>query len=203
MSRLATGHRLTSKFKDWVKIMHIELLGKSIVAVILSAGLAVFSSGAYAAGAHGHGHGGNIGEPGKAADVSRTVNVTMYDNYYEPENITIKEGETVRFVVKNAGEFMHEFNIATGAMHKAHGPEMMMMVEHGVLEPDRINWEAAKAMQASMGHGMHDESNSLLLEPGKSGEIIWKFPDHADLEFACNVPGHYDAGMMGEIKLTH
>jgi uncharacterized cupredoxin-like copper-binding protein len=54
-----------------------------------------------------------------------------------------------------------------------------------------------------MGHGMHNEPNSLLLEPGKSGEIIWKFPKHAKLEFACNVPGHYDAGMMGEIKLSH
>jgi len=183
--------------------MHIEWVRKSVATAIVSVALAVSASATHAAGTHGHGHGGNIGEPGNAGDVSRTVNVTMYDNYFEPENITIKEGETVRFVVKNAGEFVHEFNIATGAMHRAHAPEMMMMVEHGVLEPDRINWDAAKAMQASMGHGMHNEANSLLLEPGKSGEVVWKFPDHADLEFACNVPGHYDAGMMGEIKLTH
>ena len=54
-----------------------------------------------------------------------------------------------------------------------------------------------------MGHGMHDEPNSVLLEPGKSAEIVWKFPEHAELEFACNVPGHYDAGMQGPIKLSH
>ena len=160
---------------------------------------------ALAAGSHGHGHGegSEIGMPGDPGKVSRTVTVTMHDNYYEPESISVKEGETVRFVIKNEGSLVHEFNIATGAMHKAHGPEMMMMVEHGVLEPDRINWEAAKAMQKSMGHGMHDEPNSKLLEPGKSGEIVWSFPKHANLEFACNVPGHYDAGMVGKIKLTH
>ena len=161
---------------------------------------------ALAAGAHGKGHGGDaaeIGTPGKAADATRTIEVVMYDNYYEPENLTLKEGETVRFVVKNAGEFVHEFNIATAKMHVAHQPEMMMMQDHGVLEPDRINWEAAKKMRAMMGHGMHDEPNSLLLEPGKSGEIIWTFPAHAKLQFACNIPGHYDSGMQGEIKLSH
>lgn len=179
----------------------------AISSAIFSIGLGIVigigTSAALAAGSHGHGHGSNIGSPGKATDATRTIEVIMHDNYYEPENITLKEGETVRFVVKNAGAFVHEFNIATAAMHKAHAPEMMMMMEHGVLEPDKINWEAAKAMQASMGHGMHEEPNSLLLEPGKSGEIVWTFPDHATLEFACNVPGHYESGMVGQVKLTH
>ena len=151
----------------------------------------------------GHANMKKIGMAGDVAKVTRTIKVVMYDNYYEPENISVKEGETVRFLIRNAGEFVHEFNIATGPMHIAHQPEMMMMSEHGVLEPDKINWEAAKAMQKSMGHGMHNEPNSKLLEPGKSGEIIWTFPKHADLEFACNIPGHYDSGMVGKIKLMH
>ncbi len=152
---------------------------------------------------HGGGHAGMHGEPGKAGQVTRTVEVVMYDNYYEPETITITEGETVRFKIRNAGSLVHEFNIGTHEMHVAHAPEMMMMVDHGVLKSDRIDWDAAKAMQVSMGHGMHDEPNSVLLEPGKSAEIIWKFPSHVDLEFACNVPGHYDAGMMGSFRMTH
>ena len=128
----------------------------------------------------------------------------MYDNYYEPEEIAIKEGETVRFKITNAGSLVHEFNIGTAAMHAAHQDEMMMMVEHGVLEADRINREAAEQMQASMGHAMkHDDPNSVLLEPGESAEIVWAFPQHAELQFACNVPGHYEAGMQGEIELTH
>jgi len=178
---------------------------------LVSAGIAVASlmllsaTPALAEGSHnhGHGHGGKTGEPGNPDEVTTTINVTMYDNYYEPEEISVKEGETVRFVITNKGEFVHEFNIATAEMHAAHAPEMQMMVDHGVLEPDRINWEAANAMQESMGHGMHDEPNSALLEPGETTELIWKFPDHAELEFACNIPGHYDSGMMGEIDLTH
>lgn len=151
---------------------------------------------------HGKAGGMSIGTPGKTADAARMIEIVMRDNYYEPETLTLKPGETVRFVIKNAGEFVHEFSIATADMHVAHQPKMMMMMEHGVLEPERVNWEAAKKMQASMGHGSHDEPNSVLLEPGERGEIVWTFPDRVDLQFACNVPGHYDSGMQGEITLT-
>lgn len=182
-------------------------LARAVVAVALAFATPAFATSAIAAGKHGGGHGhrggADIGKPGEASAVTRTIEIVMHDNYYEPETLKIKEGETVLFKIKNAGEFVHEFNIATAEMHVAHQPEMMMMMEHGVLEPDRINWEAAKKMQATMGHGMHEEENSLLLEPGKSGEIVWQFPKHADLQFACNVPGHYDSGMHGAIKLSH
>lgn len=181
-------------------------ISKTLLAVAVSAFVGISSHAALAAGGHGaggHGPDALIGKPAKAAQASRTVEITMHDNYYEPESLSIKEGETVRFIIKNAGAFVHEFNIATADMHKAHGPAMMMMVDHGVLQPDRIDWEAAKAMQASMGHGMHEEPNSVLLEPGKTGEIVWTFPNHATLEFACNVPGHYESGMVGQVKLTH
>jgi uncharacterized cupredoxin-like copper-binding protein len=189
--------------------MNLCVIAKRGFAALLSL---ILASGAWAAGEHkgGHGHGGHgadhaaeIGKPGKATAATRTIRVHMYDNHYEPASLAIKEGETVRFIIENKGEFVHEFNIATAAMHKAHAPEMQMMVEHGVLEPDRINWDAARKMQATMGHGMHNEPNSALLEPGKSAEIVWTFPKHATLEFACNVPGHYGAGMVGKIKLTH
>jgi len=108
------------------------------------------------------------------------IEVKMSDNFYEPENISVKEGETIRFVIKNAGEFVHEFNIGTAATHAVHQKEMMMDMGGG------------KTMK-------HDDPNSVLLEPGKSGEVIWIFSKAADIEFACNVPGHYDAGMVGQI----
>jgi uncharacterized cupredoxin-like copper-binding protein len=181
------------------------LITPRIAATALALSVSIMTTPMLADAMHGHGQGNAkmIGMAGDAAKATRTINVVMHDNYYEPESISVKEGETVRFVIRNAGEFVHEFNIATGPMHVAHQPEMMMMMEHGVLEPDRINWEAAKAMQKSMGHGMHNEPNSKLLEPEKTGEIVWTFPKGANLEFACNVPGHYDAGMMGKINLTH
>jgi len=77
------------------------------------------------------------------------------------------------------------------------------MVDHGALEADKINH--AK-MKMDMGGGktmMHNDPNSILLEPGKTGEVIWKFSNASKIEFACNVPGHYDAGMMGKFHFSH
>ena len=172
---------------------------KSILSIsVLVATLS--TSWVHAAGKHSGGH---AGEPGKASDVSRTIAVTMLDNYYEPENFSIKAGETVRFIIKNKGAMVHEFNIGTAEMHLKHQKEMMMMVEHGVSEVDRINKEAMKK-DMGMGHGpmTHDDPNSVLLEPGKQGEIIWKFKDKVALEIACNVPGHYEAGMVSKVKFN-
>ncbi|WP_166258123.1 cupredoxin domain-containing protein [Marinobacter salicampi] len=161
------------------------------------------TGGVYAAGEHGghHGSGGNgAGEPGDASDVSRTVEVVMYDNYYEPENISVESGETVRFKVWNDGALVHEFNIGSAEMHEAHQQEMQMMVEHGVLKGDHIDHDMMN-MDMGDGHSMkHDDPNSVLLEPGESAEIIWTFTEASDLEFACNVPGHYQAGMYGDIE---
>lgn len=175
---------------------------KSFQMAILAVALSV-STGAIAAGTHGGGHNENatIGKPGKASEVSRTVTVTMTDNRYTPENLAVKQGETIRFVLKNDGELVHEFNIGTAEMHKVHQEEMMTMVEHGVLEHDKINHSM---MKMDMGGGKtmeHNDPNSALLEPKKSGEIIWKFGKTGNLEFACNVPGHYDAGMVGKISI--
>lgn len=143
----------------------------------------------------------SIGKPGKANEVSRTIEVVMHDNYYEPEIISVKANETVRFIVKNQGALVHEFNIGDSAYHQNHQKEMAMMIEHGVLEPDRINHDKMK-MDHGMGHSMkHDDPNTVLLEPGKQGEVIWKFGTKANIEIACNVPGHYDAGMVQKVKL--
>ncbi|OKH86578.1 cupredoxin domain-containing protein [Thalassospira sp. TSL5-1] len=180
---------------------------KSSFAHILS--LAVLSIGvtflapvaAYADAGHKNGmHATDIGAPGIPADAKKTIEIIMQDNFFEPEKIVVQGGETVRFVIRNEGEFVHEFNIGTIAMHAAHQKEMEMMVEHGVLEADKINMQA---MNMDMGNGMsmkHDDPNSVLIEPGKTAEIIWKFPENADLEFACNIPGHYQSGMMGQVK---
>jgi uncharacterized cupredoxin-like copper-binding protein len=179
------------------------LSSKRAYLTALAAGLLFFTSPAYAAGTHGGGHGSfEFGEPGKASEVSRTIEVTLQDSYFEPESIEVVPGETVRFLVRNEGQLVHEFNIGTPQMHAAHQEEMQMMVEHGVLEATRINHEMMK-MDMGNGHTMeHDDPNSLLLEPGKNGEIVWKFAQEMNLEFACNVPGHYDVGMAGSFNFV-
>ena len=113
----------------------------------------------------------------------------------------MKTGETIRFVIRNQGAFVHEFNLGTAAMHAKHQEEMLMMVEHGVLEPDKIN---RGRMKMDMGNGKtmeHNDPNSVLLEPGESGEIVWTFTKATEIEFACNVPGHYDAGITGKLSV--
>jgi uncharacterized cupredoxin-like copper-binding protein len=170
---------------------------KFVVAVLsMSISATVLGSGAHGGG---HGHDAKNGEPGKAEDVSRSITVEMYDNYYEPETIEVEPGETLRFVVENKGSQVHEFNIGTPAMHEAHQKEMMMMVEHGVIQGGKLNHDM---MEMDMGDGQsmkHDDPNSVLLEPGQSEEVVWTFSEEGNIEFACNVPGHYQSGMYGKV----
>lgn len=177
----------------------------AIATIALSLGMSQAKSAGSHDHDHGHGHGNkhaaDIGSAGDAAMAGRTITIEMFDNRFEPTTLDIKEGETVRFVVINKGEFVHEFNIATADMHVAHQQEMMAMMESGALELDRIRHDR---MDHGDGHGMkHDHANSALLEPGETGEIVWTFDTHLELEFACNVPGHYESGMVGPIKLLH
>ena len=142
-----------------------------------------------------------IGSKGKLSEVDRVIKVKMYDNYYEPKSFSIKKGETIKFEVVNAGELVHEFNIANAMMHKKHMPEMQKMVDNEILLPDSIDKDKMKKMaklDKSMGHS---HSNSVLLEPNQTGEIIWKFVDAVNIEIACNVPGHYEAGMIAKANL--
>lgn len=151
----------------------------------------------------GHGRGATIGEPARASAATRTVEVKLGDMFYEPKTIQVKAGETIRFVLRNEGQLLHEFNIGTAAMHAAHQKEMMQMMEHGMLTPTGINEEMMKMDHSKMGGGQtmkHDDPNSVLVEPRKTKELVWKFTRAADLEFACNVPGHYEAGMVGNVQ---
>ena len=142
-----------------------------------------------------------IGHMGKLEEVDRTIVVKMYDNYYEPKSFNIKKGETIKFEVENVGELVHEFNIANAMMHKKHQPEMLKMVENEILLADSIDKEKMKKMakiDKSMGHS---HSNSVLLVPSEKGSIIWKFDNAVNIEIACNVPGHYDVGMIAKVTL--
>lgn len=79
---------------------------------------------------------------------------------------------------------------------------MAMMVEHGMLEADRINHGAMMGDGMMGGTMMHDNPSSVLLEPGQTGEIVLKFTGPGDLQFACNVPGHAEGGMVGMLTVA-
>ena len=140
---------------------------EKLLAAIFCAAIAGMQAPAFAAGSHAGGHGvsDNIGQPGHAGDVDRTIHVEMGEMFFLPGDLKVEQGETIRFVVTNKGELVHEFNIATEEMHMAHNSEMMMMFENGTLEADRINHAAMSESDMA-----HDDANSLLLEPGQTAE---------------------------------
>lgn len=160
--------------------------------------LATMTAAALAAGGHAGGHGDAakghdnadghhetmaVGKPGRKADVRRTVQVTMKetdggDMVFRPSSLTVKQGETIRFVVTNVGELEHEFVLDT---HDN-------VIEH-------------KALMEKFPEMEHDDPNAVRLEPGKKGEIIWTFTNSGSFEFACLIPGHYEAGMKGTLTV--
>ncbi len=141
-----------------------------------------------------------MGEKGNPAEVDKVIKVKMYDNYYEPSEFKIKKNQTIKFIVYNYGELVHEFNIATKEMHLKHQPEMMKMVENEILLGNKIDKKKMKELSKKDQSMSHSHTNSVLLEPNKSDEIIWKFNTDAKLEAACNVPGHYEVGMIAKIN---
>jgi len=140
-----------------------------------------------------------IGEKGDPNNVNRTINIKMYDNYYEPNFIEVRKGETIKFVVQNFGEMVHEYNIATKEMHIKHRPEMQKLVDHGILLVDKIDMDKMKKMSKKDHSLSHSHTNSVMVEPKKTKEMIWTFSKSLILEMACNIPGHYESGMVGQI----
>lgn len=163
----------------------------SLSRCVLSAVGACLCGAAIAAGTgNGHKHTSQIGMPGSTEEVSRSIEVVMTDNSFDRSNIDIQPGETMRFVVHNRGRLVHEFNIGTPHMHEEHQRDMLEMMQAGVLTPT--------GMKHGAGMMQHDHTNSALIEPGETKELIWHFQRKVDdLEFACNVPGHYQSGMVG------
>ena len=138
-----------------------------------------------------------IGKKGEQEDVTRIIKVLMYDNYFEPSSFKVQSGETIKFEVENVGELVHEFNIANQTMHKDHQSEMQKLVEMEIILADSI--DKMSMMDKSMAHS---HANSVLLEPKKSKDLIWKFENASNIEIACNVPGHYDVGMIAKVGIN-
>ena len=169
----------------------------SLAACLLALGLPVMASPA------GH---YDFGQPAPAASATRTVEVDMTDMAFTPKSLEVKAGETVRFVLVNNGQLLHEFNLGNAAMHAAHQKEMLEMQQSGMLTPTGMG--RGTMDHSAMGHGSmempgmkHDDPNSVLVEPGKTAELTWTFKQATGLEFACNLPGHYQAGMVGKLTV--
>ena len=119
---------------------------------------------------------GQAGDPRKA---KRTVNVDMSDAMrFTPAEISVKRGETVRFVVTNSGKQMHEMVLGTMQELKQHAE---MMKKHPGME--------------------HDEPYMAHVQPGKKAEIVWQFTNAGEFHYGCLIPGHFEAGMVGRVRV--
>ncbi|VVM97407.1 Plastocyanin [Pseudomonas fluorescens] len=166
--------------------------------LMLAACLLALSAPVWASPAHTY----DFGQPAPAAKATRSVEVVMGDMTFTPKAIDIKAGETVRFVLVNKGQLLHEFNLGDAAMHARHQQEMMKMQQSGMLTPTGMK-EMDHGSMTGMDHVMkHDDPNSVLIEPGKTAELTWTFTKATNLEFACNIPGHYQAGMVGKLTVS-
>lgn len=188
---------LEDDMRQNLRLFHSFVRATSAAAIVLA--LPTVALAAEGPAGHDHGAASAIGEPAKATGTTRTVMIKLIDNAYEPESVQVKAGETVRFVLTNTGQLLHEFNIGTAPMHAEHQKEMAMMVEHGMLTPTGVNQQMMKMDMGGQSMN-HDDPNSVLVAPGEKKEIVWKFTKAVDLEFACNIPGHYESGMVGKVQ---
>ena len=117
---------------------------------------------------------GIAGDPKR---VVRTIEIRMGDDMrFAPARLEVKLGETLRLVALNRGRVMHEIVIGTPQELRAHAE---LMRKHPNME--------------------HDEPYMAHVSPGKKGQIVWTFNRAGELEFACLIPGHFEAGMIGRI----
>ena len=117
------------------------------------------------------------GDPSK---VSRTIDMDALDTFrFVPDQLKVKRGETIRFVMRNKGQIQHEIVIGT----------MKDLQEHAELMKKFPEME-------------HEAPNMLHVAPGKSGELIWRFNRAGTFSFACLIAGHFEAGMVGTVIVT-
>lgn len=164
---------------------------KRILAPLILSALAVTAVAAGPAHGHGPAHGGAaaadtapvetvFGRSGDPAKVSRTITVRMFDRMrFDPAELTVRQGDTVRFVVVNAGRIMHELVLGTDDE----------LARHAALMRANPDME-------------HEAPYMAHVDPGKRGEFVWQFTQPGTFRYGCLVPGHFEAGMVGTVRVV-
>jgi uncharacterized cupredoxin-like copper-binding protein len=126
------------------------------------------------------GHATALGKPGDPQKVTRTIEVDMTDAMrFKPATVKVRRGETIRFIVRNTGKVKHEMVLGTIKELKEHAELMRKFPE----------------ME-------HADPNQVSVEPGMTGELVWQFTGAGTFDFACLVPGHFEAGMVGKVRVS-
>jgi uncharacterized cupredoxin-like copper-binding protein len=119
-----------------------------------------------------------FGHPGPGGGPVHVIHVRALDTLrFDPSRIVVTRGETVKFVVTNAGKLAHEFVIGDAAEQAEH----------------------EKEMEAKPKMSMEHDVNVISLPPGQTRDLVWTFTRDGTVEYACHIPGHFAAGMVGKI----
>lgn len=123
---------------------------------------------------------GALGESADGANADRTVRITASDQLtFDPDAVQIKVGETVTFEIENTGSADHEFVLGSAEYQAAHEEEMQA------------------------GHmDMEDDANATEVPAGSTTSITWTFTEAGTTQFGCHEPGHFAAGMVGDITVS-
>ncbi len=160
---------------------------------LLALALGLTATTAFAGGGHG-GSQATVSD----ADIDRTIRLEAGDMWFDSENLDIVPGATIKFEIVNTGNLEHEFVIGDAKAQEAHRAMMQKM--------ERSQGDAGHGSDG--GHGGQDMAEgeqgvnmpSVTIAPGETAELVWTAPQSVDgLEYACNIPGHYEAGMSGNI----
>jgi len=121
----------------------------------------------------------DFGREGDPRRVTRTVQLAMADTMrFTPADVTVKKGETIRFVVRNNGKVLHEMVLGTVDELKEHA-----------------------ALMRKFPGMEHAEPHMAHVKPSTAGEIVWQFTKPGEFQFACLIPGHFEAGMVGKVTV--
>jgi uncharacterized cupredoxin-like copper-binding protein len=153
----------------------------AVAAVLLIAGVTLSGTPLPGLAHEGHSHGEfSAGEPGDPKKPARIIRIKMREEggkkFFEPARIEVRRGEQIRFTLQNEGAGPHEFSLATVAENRKHADEMKRLPE----------------ME-------HDDPNAKRVAAGNTIDLVWKFTKRGEFQFACLVPGHYDARMFGTV----
>ena len=132
--------------------------------------------------------------PQHVAAKERTIKVTADEMRFEPAVIEVSAGETIRFEVTNRGMTLHEFSVGSPGENAAHRRIMATVADTG----DGANSHARHDMA---GHHHDHPQKVVMVDPGQTAVLTVRFGQPGRLELACNIPGHYEAGMIGSVAV--
>lgn len=121
-----------------------------------------------------------VGMPAEMGKPDKVLHVMLNDDMTIKfkEKVNIELNDVVQFVVINLGRIDHEFTIGSAKKQLEH-----------------------RKMMKAMPHHEHDSGNAVTVKPGKTKQLLWHFNGNNKVEFACNIPGHAEAGMVKRVSL--